>query len=227
MPTLNWLKKEFDYGYDSGNVVSRFPNKVRRSEENRIGGSYRQVFRRCIKPFLTSDAQVLELGPGKGAWSRSILNLIPSGKLQTVDFQDASQWLAPEQYDGRLSCHQVTDNSFDCIGAESIDFFWSMGVLCHNNQTHVREILTNSFSKLRPGAHSCHQFADWKKLNRYGWRRGGVPIEFQQMEDDEIWWPRNSTADMVDIATSIGWEVVQRDLGLLRRDGLILLRKPI
>lgn len=226
MPTLNWLKKEFDYGYDSGNVASLIPNRIRRSEESKIGGSYRKVFQRGIKPFLKPDSQVLELGPGRGAWSRSILNLIPQGRLQTVDFQDVRQWLSPQRYDQRLVCHQVTDNTFGCIENESIDFFWSMGVLCHNNQTHVREILTSAFEKLRPGAHSCHQFADWKKLNQYGWQRGGVPEEFQQMNDDEIWWPRNSTQDMVAIAESIGWEVVQKDLGLLRRDGLILLRKP-
>ena len=26
MPTLDWLKKEFQYGYDSGNILSLIPN---------------------------------------------------------------------------------------------------------------------------------------------------------------------------------------------------------
>ncbi len=43
MPTIDWLKQEFGYGYDSGNVTSFFASRVRRSEEKRIGGSYRKV----------------------------------------------------------------------------------------------------------------------------------------------------------------------------------------
>ena len=35
MPTIDWLKKEFDYGYDSGNVLGLLANKVRRGEEKR------------------------------------------------------------------------------------------------------------------------------------------------------------------------------------------------
>ena len=75
MPTIDWLKQEFGYGYDSGNVTSFFANRVRRNEEKRIGGSYRRVFKEAIRPFVKSDSNVLELGPGKGSWSRSIMNL--------------------------------------------------------------------------------------------------------------------------------------------------------
>jgi len=224
MPTTEWLKKEFDYGYDSGNVLDLLPNKVRRSEEKRIGGSYRKVFKRAILPFLKPDSVVLELGPGNGAWSRAILKHIPNGKLITVDYQDVTQWLDPERYDGRLECNQVTENSFSCIADQSIDFFWSMGVLCHNNRKHISEILTNARPKLKPGAFACHQYANWEKLDRYGWERGGVPTEFQKMEDDAIWWPRNNQADMVSLSTEAGWDVVSPDMQLLRRDSIIQLK---
>jgi len=33
MPKLDWIKKEFDYGYDSGDVLSIIPNAIRRKEE--------------------------------------------------------------------------------------------------------------------------------------------------------------------------------------------------
>ena len=226
MPTMEWLKREFDYGYDSGNVVAWLPNRVRRSEERRIGGSYRQVFRQAIKPYLSPDSQVLELGPGRGAWSRAILEQIPQGRLTTVDFQDVSPWLQPERYDGRLRCCQVSDNSFSCVPDDSMDYFWSMGVLCHNNQTHIGEILGHSLHKVRSGGYACHQYGDWQKLNRFGWERGGVPVSFQEMNDDEIWWPRNQKEQMAEIAKRAGWIVVEADLGLLRRDGLILLKRP-
>jgi hypothetical protein len=115
MPTLDWLKKEFHYGYDSGNILSMFPNKSRRNEERTIGGSYRSVFQKAVKPYLKPDSKVLELGPGKGAWSRAILKKIPHGQLHTIDFQDVTKWLSPAQYDGRLVCHRIPEISFDDV----------------------------------------------------------------------------------------------------------------
>jgi len=225
MPTMNWLKQEFGYGYDSGNVTSFFANRIRRDEEKRIGGSYRRVFNEAIRPYVKSNSHVLELGPGKGSWSRSIMQLIPEGTLTTVDFQDVTQWLQPENYDSRMLCNQVTDNTFSCIEDHSKHFFWSMGVLCHNNQTHIREILTNSLWKVKRGGYACHQFADWKKLEAYGWKNGGVPEDFKDKNDDEIWWPRNDTKTMAQIASDAGWHVKVADLGILKRDGLMLLQR--
>ena len=153
------------------------------------------------------------------------MNVIPEGTLTTVDFQDVTEWLEPHNYGGRMECKQVNDNTFSVVEDHSKDFFWSMGVLCHNNQTHIREILTNSLWKVKRGGHACHQFADWKKLEAYGWSKGGVPVEFREKPDDEIWWPRNDTESMAKIATEAGWHVKVADLGILKRDGLMLLQR--
>ena len=50
MPKLDWHKTAFSAGYDSGNVLSLFPNKMRRYEEKRIGGSYRNIFKKGMLP---------------------------------------------------------------------------------------------------------------------------------------------------------------------------------
>lgn len=226
MPTTDWLKKEFHYGYDSGNILSLFPNKQTRDEQKRCGGSYRKVFNTAAKPYLHKDTTVLELGPGKGSWSRAILKHIPDGRLLTIDYQDTAKWLNTKDYQGRLTCYQVTDNSFVPIDNGMIDFFWSFGVLCHNNIESIGEILANTLIKLKPGAYAAHQYGEWDKLEKFGWDKGGVPENFKEMPDDEIWWPRNSTDKMVDIARRSGWEVVNPDLHVLERDGLILLRRP-
>lgn len=223
MPTIEWLKKEFGYGYDSGNVLVAEPDNIRAKEERAIGGSYLTVARKGIAEYLTPDSKVMELGPGRGSWSRAILEHIPNGELQTFDFQDLTKWLQPNRYDGRLICHQVTDNSFSAAQNDYFDFFWSFGVLCHNNQEHLFEILKNSLPKMKKGGIAVHQYSDWEKLETYGWKRGTIPIDFKFKPDEEIWWPRNNQKIMTALATAAGWKVIKADLGLVQRDSIILM----
>jgi hypothetical protein len=224
MPTLEWLKQAFAHGYDSGDVARPEPDAVRAGEERAIGGSYYDVFQRAIVPFLAPDSAVLELGPGRGSWTRAMLGIVARGCVHTVDFLDVTPWLQPERYGGRLVCHRSSDNSFDAVPDAAFDFFFSFGVLCHNNGEHVAEILDRSRPKMKPGAVAVHQYGDWSKLDAEGWERLGMPAAFKGLPDDEIWWPRNSAAAMTRLAERAGWTVVTPDLRLLRRDGIILLR---
>jgi SAM-dependent methyltransferase len=226
VPTTEWLKTAFDYGFDSGNVGARFPGRRRRYQERKIGGSYRRVFTEALMPRLRADSTVLELGPGKGSWSRAILKHIPEGRLYTADYVDLEPVLQPERYGGRLVVQQVHDNSFAAFPDQHFDLFFSFGVLCHNPAEGIRDILVNALPKVKPGGVAVHQHGDWEKLDAFGWERGGVPTSFRDQSDEEIWWPRNSSAQMADLARGAGWDVVERDLGLLERDGLIVLRRP-
>lgn len=225
MLTLESPHHEFAFARDGINVASFIPNRIRRGEERRIGGSYRQVFNEAIRPFVRCDSNVLELGPGHGTWTRPMLELIPNGTLQTIDSADATEWLRPSRYNSRLSCHTVINGALDCIEDGSIDFCWSMGVLCHNNRQQIRHLLTDLLSKVKRGGYTCLHFADWVKLEQFGWQRGGIPAEFQNLPDHKIWWPRNATENMARVATESGWHVRVRDLDVFQRDGLIVLQR--
>jgi SAM-dependent methyltransferase len=224
LPTLEWLKKEFNYGYESGNILSWIPSLTRYREERAVGASYRKVFWRAVAPYLAPTSRVLELGPGRGSWSRAILSIVTQGELHTVDYVDVSPWLSPERYQGRLICHQVQDNTFDELPDGHFDTFWSFGVLCHNNIENIEAVLVNARKKMKPGGVAIHQYADWHKLERYGWQRGQVPEAFKNMPDQDIWWPRNNQDMMVQVSEKAGWTVVIPDLGLLARDSIIVLR---
>jgi phospholipid N-methyltransferase len=225
VPSIEWLKTAFEDGFDSGNVESRFPNRRRRFQENKIGGSYREVFRRAVLPRLRPDSTVLELGPGKGSWSRAILNHIPQGKLFAADYVDLEDALLPDRYGGRLVFQRVNDNSFSAFPDDHFDFFFSFGVLCHNPAAAILEILTNALPKMKAGATAVHEHGDWEKLDQFGWERGEVPESFKDLPDESIWWPRNTSGRMAELAETAGWTVVAQDLGLLGRDGLIYLRR--
>src|SRR5262244_1126734 len=71
MPTFNWLKNAFADGYSSGDIASPLPNWRRWHEERRIGGSYRRVLAKGI--YVPQNAVVLEIGHGRGSWTRALL----------------------------------------------------------------------------------------------------------------------------------------------------------
>ena len=226
MPTTEWLKQEFDYGYTSGDILSPRSDERRASEERECGGSYHYYFKKTVLPLLRPDARVLELGPGGGDWTRALLAHLPEGELHTCDFQDVTQWVNPTDYNGRLHCHQVTDSSFACVPDGYFDLFFSFGVLVHCNKELIGEILRNALAKVKPGGHTLHNYADWNKLTAWGWEKGCVPLRFQNLPDDEIWWPRNSGPEMAALARGAGWTVLHEDMQCFKRDGVILLQRP-
>jgi hypothetical protein len=152
--------------------------------------------------------------------------VVSDGELHTADYLDVRPWLAPERYGGRLTCHQVRDNSFSDFSDNYFDVFWSFGVLCHNNIEDIEQILANARRKTKPGGVALHQHGDWQKLDRYGWQKGRVPTSFKTMPDNDIWWPRNNQTAMARAATRAGWEIIKPDLDLVARDSMILLRNP-
>jgi hypothetical protein len=224
MPTRPWLQQAFAYGYDSGDILRPEPDAVRAGEERAIGGSYHEVFQRAIVPFLSPDSVALELGPGRGSWTRALLSIVTRGTVHTIDYLDVAPWLEPARYGGRLVCHRSCDNSFDAIDDGVCDFCFSFGVLCHTNVEDIAEILANSRRKMKAGGVAVHQYGDWTKLDAEGWERSGMPETFKARPDDEIWWPRNSAATMTTLAEQAGWTVIAADLQLLRRDALIVMR---
>jgi hypothetical protein len=230
MTTTDQLKRLFSDGYDSGNVLKRLPDRRRWREERLVGGSYRRFFMQAARPYLEKSSIVMELGPGRGSWTRALLECVPEGQVHALDYHEITQWLHPEDHDGRLVCHRVEDNSFRSVPDDTFDFFFSFGVLCHNTTAAIEDIMVNALPKMRSGAIAIHQYGDWQKLHRLGWEddRHGVPPYPPDLPDDHEWnfWPRNDPERMTDVCREAGWIVEQADLGLFKRDSVIRLRAP-
>lgn len=221
MPTLDWLRKQFHYGYDSGDVTAICSDDIRQSEEMKIGGSYKQVADELLVKYIKPSSNVLELGPGKGSWSKAIVDILETGSLTTLDFQDVSQWI----HGDKVRHFQVQDIDYAFLEEEYFDFFWSFGVLCHNNIDMIYRIMQEVYPKLRKNAILIHQYADWEKLYEYGWEKGAIPVDFQKMPDNQIWWPRNNKATMQTILEGVGYEILQIDCNLVGRDSIFICKK--
>jgi len=125
------------------------------------------VFLACIRPYVSKGSIVLEIGPGRGGWSKAILSCSPS-KLTVVDAAPAEHtkfW----DYVGRDPRveYQVTDG-FDLNGVldSSVDFVFSFGVFCHLMPEMCECYLRAVQRVLKSHGHAMILIADYDKYNR-------------------------------------------------------------
>ena len=145
MATTEWLRKAWKYGYTSGNITSKVPNLFRLFDELKCGGSYRKVFLECVLPYIGNDSRILELGPGRGSWTKAMIEYIPNGEIHVIDYANVSKWMKSIMKKARVYCHRVSNNGpYDFLEDDYFDFFWSFGVLCHNDTVQIEEILHNT-----------------------------------------------------------------------------------
>src|SRR4051812_11329072 len=95
------------------------------------------------------------------------------------------------EYRNKLICDTVAANDYARLPDDYFDFFFSFGVLYHQNRTDQLVVLREALAKMRPGGPALHQYADWRKLDEFKWDKGGPPACFENMPDEHIWWPRN------------------------------------
>jgi hypothetical protein len=223
MAELEWMRTTFAGGYDSGDVLSAKPDPVRVREEALIGGSYSEFFAKGVLPFLRPDSRVLELGPGRGSWTRALLAHLPEGEVHGVDLLDVSEWLDPADFGGRLRLHQVHDLDLAFLPDREFDLFFSFGVLCHHGTDQIGRILAAARGKMSPGGVAVHQYGEWNKLYASGRIVAHPDLPLRETDDDS-WWPFNTRDAMRATAEAAGWMVLWDDLDLFLRDGVCVLQ---
>jgi hypothetical protein len=120
----------------------------------------------CIKPYVTPASTVIEIGPGRGAWTKSILESGPR-HIYAVDV------VAPEHagfwdYVGRhadVTYVTATDFSLADIPDAVGDYFFSFGCFCHLRPEMCVDYVTALARKMKPGAHGFLMIADFDKFN--------------------------------------------------------------
>lgn len=130
-----------------------------------IGVSH-AIYLACIKPNLKPSTTVLEVGCGRGAWTKLMLD------AREIYCLDA---LPPEhngffEYVGRHGhVHYVTVEDFSMkeVPLDTIDFTFSYDALCHVSFDGISEYARNLFPRMRSGAHGVWMVADYRKYNEF------------------------------------------------------------
>jgi phospholipid N-methyltransferase len=124
------------------------------------------VFLTCIRNYVDSDTTVLEIGPGRGAWTKAFLER-GCKQIYAVDAAPAEHtgfW----DYVGRSPHVRYivsTDLSLSEVPNDSIDHFFSFGVFCHLKPEMCERYLTSLSKRMRVGSHGFLMIADYDKYN--------------------------------------------------------------
>ena len=114
----------------------------------------------------------------------------------------------------RLRSRSLPDQYFD--------IFFSFGVLCHHTAEQIGAVLEAARPKMRRGGVGVHEYAETNKFYRSG-RIMAFP-DLMTAEPDKSWWPSNNAEAMAATAENAGWTVIQADMDLFERDGMVLLK---
>lgn len=123
------------------------------------------TYLRCIKPYINNETVVLEIGPGRGAWTKTMLG---AKEIVVLDALSAEH----NRFFEYVGCHnhityfQIKDFECKVLKDDYFNYMFSFGCLCHVSFDGIKEYAKNIFPKLKSGSNCFWMIADYKKYNK-------------------------------------------------------------
>ncbi|MCU0238682.1 MAG: class I SAM-dependent methyltransferase [Pyrinomonadaceae bacterium] len=213
------------------------------------------TYLQCIKPYVNSDSVSLEIGPGRGAWTKTLL---PSKEVWALDALSAeyNQFFEYLNHPKNVNYFQVSD--FECkdLPENYFNYMFSFGCLCHVSFEGTSEYAKNIFPKLKSGTNCFWMVADKNKYNKFVenidgydiWqglspqRKSLAPVSsvfrtFSKMTrptftkiddfaDAQGHWHDAGEARTCEMLEKLGYKVINSDVGTIPRDVIVHFMKP-
>jgi hypothetical protein len=213
------------------------------------------VYLVCIRPYITPQTMALEIGPGRGAWTKTML------KAKEVWCLDAKS-RESNGIDDHLShprnlvYHKVEDFTCRELPDNTFDFLFSFGAFCHISWDGTAQYMTNLFPKLRSGATAFVMIADYERNNHVRANESRYDVVSRILNGSRLWrlkrrllrtqpeqvcsflsveedmeprpgrWYNTGADRLAALLRDLGYVVVQPDVGLVPRDAIVHFRKP-
>lgn len=213
------------------------------------------TYLRCIKPYITNETVALEIGPGRGGWTKALL---PAKEIWVLDALSAEHngFFEYLNHPKNVKYIQVEDFRCTALPENHFDYMFSFGCLCHVSFDGISEYAENIFDKLKSGANCFWMIADRQKYQDFRgasekfnvWRRLApekrnlAPLKwmfgyfakkteaaFLQTDDfdqKQGQWHDAGTERTCEMLERIGYRIVDRDVGTIPRDPIIHFTKP-
>ncbi|HXU05220.1 MAG TPA: class I SAM-dependent methyltransferase [Polyangia bacterium] len=139
------------------------------------------VYQVCIKPYVTSETNVLEIGPGRGAWTKTMLAAkeIWCVDVNTPEHNNFWQHVGEANRD-KVRYLRVRDFSCSDLPDDHFDVLFSFGTFCHIPVEGQRDYLRNLLGKMRKGGVATIMVADFDKYNAAVRAYGNLSVSFRR-----------------------------------------------
>jgi hypothetical protein len=213
------------------------------------------TYLRCVKPYIDPETVALEIGPGRGAWTKTMLAAKEVWALDALSAEH-NRFFEYLNYPENVKYFQVND--FDCreLPEEHFNYMFSFGCLCHVSFDGISEYAKNIFPKLVSGANCFWLIADKEKYKRLVdqeerfdiWqglapkRRKLMPVRkifetisflskpaFRKHDDfaeGKGRWHDAGLGRTCEMLETVGYKIVDRDVGTIPRDPIIHFIRP-
>lgn len=213
------------------------------------------TYLRCIKPYIKSETLALEIGPGRGAWTKAMLGAKEVWALDALsaEYNGFFEYL---NFPGNVKYFQVHD--FECreLPDAYFDYMFSFGCLCHVSFDGIEAYARNLFPKLVSGANCFWLVADKKKFDRVvnaekqfdiwaklaprrkhlwpvrkafeavSWLTRPGFLRVEIFTGEQGTWHDAGTERTCRMLEGIGYKIVDPDVGTVLRDPIIHFVKP-
>ena len=123
------------------------------------------TYLKCIKPYIHNQTVALEIGPGRGSWTKSMLH---AKEIQVLDAKSEEQNRFFEYLDhpSNVKYHHVKDFSCSMLEDNYFTYMFSFGCLCHVSFDGITQYASNIYAKLKPGTDCFWMVADYDKYEQ-------------------------------------------------------------
>lgn len=214
------------------------------------------TFLRCIRPYISAETVALEIGPGRGAWTKCLLD---AKEVWVLDALSAEHNRFFEYLNHPENVRYIQVEDFECreLPNDYFDYMFSFGCLCHVSFEGITSYAENLFEKLRPGSNCFWMVADKDRFERFKehanqfdvWRqlspaRRKLAIlrplfnlvsnlrkpEFLEKDvfeaSEQGHWCHAGVERTCEMLEKKGYVIIEEDVGTVPRDPIIHFRKP-
>lgn len=159
-----------------------------------------------LRPFISPETTVLEIGPGGGRWTRYMLD---AKQVIVVDpFQEILDVLAQTLPSDKITAIRNSGTDFPGVAPGSVDFVFSFGVFVHLDPQVIADYLASMRPLLHADSKVFLQYAD--KTKPRGFKQKGFGATNPGM-----------IRDMLDKA---GYSIVSENTTILPHSCMVLFR---
>lgn len=123
------------------------------------------TYLRCIKPYINDRTVALEVGPGRGTWTRGMLQ---SKEVYALDAlpESHNRFYEHLEHPRNVKYFQVKDFECTFLPDNYFTYMFSFGCLCHVSFEGIAKYAINLYPKLAAGSNCFWMIADYDKYNR-------------------------------------------------------------